>query len=377
MNDAERERAGWLALRRIRGIGNTRGLALVRALGSTAAVFSARLDALRSAGVSGELAKAVRRFDRWKEVEEELRAVGGVGACLVTWADAGYPALLRHIHDPPMFLYVRGELSAADAFTVALVGSRKPSEYGRLMTRSIAEGLAERGMTIASGLARGIDAEAHAAALGVGGRTIAVQGCGIDLVYPSEHHRLQMQIAKSGAVVSEFPLGTRPDAENFPARNRIISGLSLATVVVEATEKSGSLITAEYALEQGREVFAVPGPVSARSRGPHQLLRQGAALAESAEDVLREVAPHLLRAGGQPGAAPAKSFHLSPAEAKVFGALADEPLHIDEVVLRSGLVPSEVLQVLLQLELQSVVERLPGQRFARHAGLRGLVSVGR
>src|SRR4030095_14686199 len=204
-----------------------------------------------------------------------------------------YPELLRQIHDPPLFLYVLGELTTQDTSAVAVVGSRDASPYGRSMTAAIGEGLASHGVTVVSGLAAGIDAAAHEAALRGGGRTLAVLGSGIDVVYPSEHHRLHMRIAQTGAVVSEYPMGTQPDAENFPARNRIISGLSLGTVVIEDNERRGSLITAQFAAEQGRDVFAVPGPVGARTRGTHQLLRQGAALVENADDVLREIAPHL------------------------------------------------------------------------------------
>ena len=196
----------------------------------------------------------------------------------------------------------------------------------------IGEGLAGRGITVVSGMARGIDAAAHDAALRAGGRTVAVLGSGIDVVYPSEHHRLHMRIAKTGAVVSEYPMGTQPDAENFPARNRIISGLSLGTVVVEASERSGSLITAHCAAEQGREVFAVPGPVGARTRGTHQLLRQGAALAESADDVLREIAPHLRAAPAPP---PPALSDLETADRRRSSTTL--PRSVDELIARTGL----------------------------------------
>jgi len=242
---------------------------------------------------------------------------------------------------------------------VAVVGSRDASPYARHMTAVLSEGLASRGLTIVSGLARGIDAAAHDAALRAGGRTVAVLGSGIDVVYPSEHHRLHMRIAQTGAVVSEYPMGTQPDAENFPARNRIISGLSLGTVVVEASERSGSLITAQFAAEQGRDVFAVPGPVGARTRGTHQLLRQGAALAESADDVLREIAPHL-RSAARP---PAPS--LSELETAIVAQLDALPRSVDELIARTGLPAGRVLETLLVLELRGVVCQLPGQCFAR------------
>jgi DNA processing protein len=342
------------------GIGNILGVGLVRAFGSPHAVFAARDPELQCAGVRREVRAALRRFERWREVDAQLVRLDRIGGRLVTWDDASYPELLRQIHDPPLFLYALGELTPADAHAVAVVGSRDASPYGRLMTAVLCEGLAGAGITVVSGLARGIDAAAHEAALRAGGRTVAVLGSGIDVVYPSEHHRLHMRIAKTGAVVSEYSLGTQPDAENFPARNRIISGLSLGTVVVEATERSGSLITAQCAAEQGREVFAVPGPVGARTRGTHQLLRQGAALAEAAADVLREIAPHLR---AQPtAAAPPR---LSDLETAIVAQLDALPRSVDEVIARTGLAAGTVLEALLVLELRGVVRQLPGQCFAR------------
>jgi DNA processing protein len=354
----------WLALKSIRGVGNILGQNLVRAFGGPDGVFRARSDALRCAGVRPDIVRAIRTFDRWADVTAKISRLGEVGGRLVTWQDESYPEVLRHIYDPPLFLFVRGALEERDALAIAIVGSRASSPYGREMTAGISDGLARAGLTIVSGLARGIDAAAHAAALAAGGRTIAVLGCGIDLVYPSEHHQLQMRIVKNGAVVSEFPPGTPPDGENFPSRNRIISGLSLGTVVVEATEKSGSLITAEHALEQGREVFAVPGPVGARSRGPHQLIRQGATLVESADDVLREIHPHM-SADPRHISRSASPPPLDGIEQRVFTSLEDAPVHVDDLMLRTGLAAARVLEVLLSLELRGLVQQLPGKRFSR------------
>jgi len=349
----------WIALRMIPGIGNILGVGLVRTFATPEAVLSASDRALQSAGVRREVRAALRRFDRWREVDGQLARLDRIGGRLVTWTDASYPELLRHIHDPPLYLYVLGEFAASDAYGVALVGSRDASAYGRQMTAQLGEGLAASGITIVSGLARGIDAAAHAAALRAGGRTIAVMGSGIDVVYPSEHHRLHMQIAKNGAVVSEYPMGAPPDAENFPGRNRIISGLSLGTVVIEATERSGSLITAQFAAEQGREVFAVPGPVGVRSRGAHQLLRQGAGLVESAHDVLREIAPHIRSAQSSPVPT------LTSVEADVLAHLDETPRHVDELIARAKLGAGALLETLLLLELRGLVRQLPGQQFAR------------
>jgi DNA processing protein len=322
-------------------------------------VFGATDLALQRAGVRREVRGALRAFDRWREVDAQIARLDRSSGRLVTWTDASYPDLLRHIHDPPLFLYALGELLPADQYSVAVVGSRDASAYGRQMATQLGEGLATNGITIVSGMARGIDAAAHAAALRAGGRTIAVLGSGIDVVYPSEHHRLHMQITKNGAVVSEYPMGAPPDAENFPGRNRIISGLALGTVVIEATERSGSLITAQYAVEHGREVFAVPGPVGVRSRGTHQLLRQGAALAESADDVLREIAPHL-RSATRP-VAPV----LGAIEAAVLAELDETPRAVDELLGRTGLAAGALLETLLLLELRGLVRQLPGQQFAR------------
>src|SRR5262249_49060748 len=226
--------------------------------------------------------------------ETELNKIARVGVRLVTRSDPEYPVHLTHLHDPPPFLYVRGSFVSEDLIAIAIVGSRFASSYGKGVARDLARGLAEKGVTIVSGLARGIDAEAHRAALAAGGRTIAVLGSGLDIIYPSEHRTLAVEIPPSGALISEFSLGSKPDAVHFPYRNRVISGLTLGTVVVEATENSGSLITARCALEQNREVFAVPGNVTAhRSRGPHRLIKEGAKLVENIEDVLNEIAPTL------------------------------------------------------------------------------------
>jgi DNA processing protein len=272
---------------------------------------------------------------------------------------------LRAIADPPPVLYVRGEFSAADQTAVAIVGSRSASEYGRRIARHICRGLASLGITIVSGMARGIDGTAHETALDNGGRTIAVLGCGVDRIYPPEHELLYARICGHGAVISELPLGTRPAAFHFPARNRLISGLSLGVVVVEATEKSGSLITAALALEQNREVFAVPGEVgSSRSRGAHRLIRQGAKLVESAADIVEEIAPQL----GRPNCANPPPRLLPPHWGKdrhsVFNLFQERALHIDEVTEMSGLSSAQVSQILLELELQGFLRQLPGKRYA-------------
>jgi DNA processing protein len=255
-------------------------------------------------------------------------------------------------------------LLPVDDKAVAIVGSRSASDYGRRVARDLARGLSSLGFTVVSGMARGIDGVAHESALGAGGRTIAVLGSGVDRAYPSEHDRLYQRIIENGAVISELPIGTRPAAFNFPARNRLISGLSLGVVVVEATEKSGSLITAALAVEQGREVFAVPGEVgSSRSRGAHRLIRQGAKLVENVNDIIEEIAPQLVsRAVGAPAFAELPQ-QASQEARRILSMLQERSLHIDEVIEGSGLPPSKVSEVLLDLELQGFLQQLPGKRY--------------
>lgn len=285
----------------------------------------------------------------------------------VSIASPLYPEHLRRIHDPPSVLYVRGSLRAAEP-AVAVVGSRRASATGRAMAGRIAAGLAASGVTVVSGLARGIDAAAHHAALQAGGRTIAVLGCGLDVTYPPEHGALVAAIADQGCVLSEFPPGTPPLPYHFPQRNRIIAGLTLGVVVVEGDEHSGALSTAGHALDAGREVMAVPGSVlNPLSRAPHALLRQGAALVESAEDVLVAVGlpvalPRLVPAADENVAMPAGPATL------VWEAVGAEPVHIDEVTLAAGLPAAVVAAALIDLELRGLVRQLPGKHFIRVYG---------
>ncbi len=348
----------WLALRMVHGVGPIVYQSLLRAFDTPTAVFAASAHALECAGVRGDLAHAIHGFENWRAVDEQLERLARSEATVITWADPRYPANLRQIHDPPPFLFVSGALEPRDSTAVAVVGSRQVSAYGLRLAREIAEGLARYGLTVVSGMARGTDAQAHWTTLRAGGRTIAVLGSGIDVIYPSEHHALFQAISHQGAVVSELMMGSQPDAENFPNRNRIISGLALGTVIIEATEKSGSLITATLSGEQGREVFAVPGPVGARTRGTHRLIRDGAKLTECAEDVIEEIAPQLLnRVGAR------EAVELGPTEAAIMGCMRHDTVHIDAIITRSGLAPGTVLQALLDLELKGVVQQLPGKHF--------------
>jgi len=300
----------------------------------------------------------------------------GKGVATLDLADEHYPAWLRTIPDPPPVLYCDGSLEPGDRQAVAIVGSRQATPYGLRVTDALARELSALGFTIVSGFARGIDAAAHRAALASGGRTVAVLGCGLDVDYPSGHASLRAEIAGSGAVLTEFAPGTAPFATNFPRRNRIISGLALGVVVVEAAEDSGSLITARLALEQGREVFAVPGPIDTpTSRGPHGLLKQGAKLVETVNDIVEELLPQLetvrtplsqdfvaTGAGKRRSFAP-KPPDLSPEEQVMLRVIGREPRHLDDLTEQSRLSAAEVARILLGLELKALVHQLPGQQY--------------
>jgi DNA processing protein len=297
------------------------------------------------------------------KVQNACRRLKDVGGQLLTLWDPGDPDSLRQIEDPPVILYCRGELPKGPA--VAIVGSRQPTDFGRRFTENIASQLADAGIVTVSGLARGIDSAAHRGCLNAGGVTIAVLGCGVDRVYPPENAKLHHQILAQGALLSEYPPGSEPLPGHFPGRNRIISALGLGTLVIEAARDSGSLITAEFALDQGREVMAVPGGVDrATSYGPNLLIKQGAHPVTEAEEILQ-----IIGLPARPGTTrlcpedPVKS--LPAATLKVLAALGSSPRHSDELVTESGLTPMELSVILLHLELQGYAEKLPGGRYVR------------
>jgi DNA processing protein len=300
-------------------------------------------------------------------VEAELDLAHRKGYQIVTLTDAGYPRLLRQIPDPPPFLYVSGRLDDSPLI-VAVVGSRNATAYGLHSTRSLSASLASLNVTIVSGMARGIDTAAHRGALAAGGTTIAVLGSGLERIYPAENQSLFDEITERGAVVSEFPLHTKPEAHNFPVRNRIISGMCLGTVVVEASRKSGSLITARLAAEQNREVFAVPGSIqSFKSSGTHTLIKQGAKLVEHARDVIEELAPMV--PPERPAeddlndTAKAEQVTLTADEDRVYDALGPYSVHIDDLARSLSMESGRLSGVLLQLEIKGLVEQLPGKWF--------------
>jgi DNA processing protein len=353
----------WVALSMAPGVGSVLFKRLTQAFGSPEGVFKAPPRSLAQVeGIGPKVVDSLRRFDWRTRVEKELRSSQKIGARLVTWEDEEYPAHLKQIYDPPPLLYVLGSLTGQDKVAVAVVGSRYPTTYGRSAAERIAMGLSGQGVTVISGLARGVDTCAHRGALAGGGRTIGVLGCGIDIIYPPENRELFNQVAAQGAVLSEFPLSTPPDSDHFPIRNRVISGLSLGVAVVEATRRSGSLITARLALEQGRDVYAVPGNVdSARSEGTNRLIKEGAKLVTQAEDILEEILPLQARARLEAPQPP----KLSEEETRVFSVLSREARHIDEVVSQSALSSAKVSAILLSLELAGHIKQLPGMRFVK------------
>lgn len=363
----EGQLARWIALSRVAGLGCVSFKKLAEHFDDpTEALWAPPAVLTEIQGLDQHAVAGLRNFSAWDDVEKEIIKAKNAAVKIVPFTDSSYPARLRAIADPPPLLYVRGEIRREDEKAVAVVGSRSTSDYGQRVARDLCRGLASWGFTVVSGMARGIDGTAHETALNAGGRTLAVLGSGVDRVYPAEHDKLYQRISENGAVISEFPLGTRPLAFNFPARNRLISGLSLGVVVVEATEKSGSLITAALALEQGREVFAVPGEVGAsRSRGAHRLIRQGAKLVETVEDIVEEIAPQLLAGRGKTVRAPRPMLpqEFGDEFQSIFGLFQERALQIDEVIEASGYAPSRVSEILLQLELLGYIKQLPGKKY--------------
>ena len=334
---------------------------------SPEAVFHAPMkELLRIEGLGEKVAQAIQRGPLEKIVEKELNRLKETGGRVITLTDEAYPRRLKDIYDPPALLYIRGELRIEDEFAVAIVGSRKTTPYGRWFTEKVSNELARHGMTVVSGMARGIDSLAHMGAISGGGRTIAVLGCGVDVIYPSENRNLFAKIIDHGAVLSEFPMGSPPEGGHFPRRNRIISGLSLGVVVVQANEKSGSLITAGYALEQGREVFAVPGNVGTESsRGVHRLIKEGAKLVESSEDILEEILPQWERERKIAPEIEIPRPNLTGEETVLYELLSETPWHIDAIIRESRLDPGKVSSLLLNLELKGLVSQWPGKCFSK------------
>jgi len=364
----------WLALHRAPGIGNRRCLKLISELHSPAAIFEAGAEHLRSIGLRPESIDFLVNPD-WAAVDRDLHWLAQSGNNIMTCLDPDYPVLLKEISDPPALLFMHGDPDYLSQPQLAIVGSRNPSHDGLALAAEFAAHLACCGLTITSGLASGIDAASHQGALRAGGGTVAVTGTGLDRVYPARHRELAHQIAENGILLSEFPPGTGPLAANFPRRNRVISGLSLGTLVVEAALRSGSLITARAALDQGREVFAIPGSIhNPLTRGCHALIREGAKLVETGDHILEELAPlisvSLSRAerkdaAGQPAVGKQVPEKLTGEYLQLLDFMGYQPVSVDQLVERSGLTPEQVSSMLLVLELEDHIVGGAGGRYTR------------
>jgi DNA processing protein len=364
-------REALVALNLIDRVGPVRVRQLLEYFGDAPAILQASKSRLLQArGIGEETADAIANWEQNVDLAAELKRIADFGCRVITQADAEYPELLRQIYDPPIVLYVKGGLTASDKNAVAMVGSRLTTHYGLEVARKLAYQLAYLGVTVVSGGARGIDTASHQGALAAKGRTICVLGTGLNLVFPPENRELFERIAASGAVITQYPFNRNADKQSFAIRNRIVAGMTLGAVVVEANLTSGALITAHFAAEYGRQVFAVPGRIdSPRSKGCHELIRNGAKLCEGAEDILSEF-EYLFPASNRPsapaddGALPAVA--LSENEQRVYDALEQEEISIDDVVRRSGLPSSAVSVSLLSLEMKRLVRQFPGKMFVKN-----------
>jgi DNA processing protein len=354
------DRRYWVGFNMVKGIGAVRLQGIRNHFGDLAIAWNAPRDALQAAGLSPRLAEKVVQVRASLDLDKVLSRMESKGIKILTWEDESYPSRLKEIDQPPPVLYIRGTMTQEDNWSVAVVGTRRVSPYGRQVADEIASFLASNGVTVISGLARGVDAIAHQSALKAGGRSIAVLGCGVDRIYPPEHAQLAEKLVENGALISDYPLGTSPDASNFPPRNRIISGLSIATVVVEAGETSGALITAQFALDQGREVLAVPGNILAPlSKGTNRLISQGARPMLSVTDLLDFL--NLTRVTEQRFVR--KVLPADETEAKLMAVLTHEPLQMDEIRNQTGLPIERVSATLVMMELKGMVRQVGGLNY--------------
>ncbi|NJK80361.1 MAG: DNA-protecting protein DprA [Chloroflexaceae bacterium] len=355
----------YLGFNLVPGIGPLRLARLIERCGSVEAAWQASAADLLAVGIDARSSAALAAARQQIDLESELERIAALGVRLVALEDPDYPALLAQLETAPPLLYVRGDFTPTDEWAIAVVGTRSPTSYGKEATRHIVGTLARRGVTIISGLALGIDSVAHEVALEAGGRTIGVLGCGIDLIYPERNRALAERMMQQGAVISDYPVGTRPLSANFPPRNRIISGLARGVLVVEAGEKSGALITVEFALQQGREVFAVPGSIFNRtSHGTHRLIRNGAALVAGAEDIL-EVLNMTAAPIQQEIALALPDDPDDPTEATLLAHMSGEPQHVDVLTRASGLPAAKVSAALAMLELKGYVRQVAAMEYVR------------
>ncbi|MCK4244037.1 MAG: DNA-processing protein DprA [Candidatus Omnitrophica bacterium] len=359
----DERKKGWIGLNLIDGLGFIRIRNLLKKFREPKKVFSASAaELLEVPGINKNIAERIKSFSD-AGLEKELSLIEELGLSVIALEDKDYPSNLKLIYDPPPVLYVQGGIEAKDRLAIAIVGTRRCSYYGRKTADSLSYELTSRGFTVVSGMARGIDTAGHKGALKAGGRTIAVLGSGLARIYPRENKELAAKIGKSGALISEFPLLTAPDRRNFPQRNRIISGLSLGVVVIEAPDRSGALITADLALEQGREVFAIPGNVDQpTSSGTLRLIKQGAKLVTESDDVIEELGALLnLLPKKKEGKGEKAVPTLKGEEKRIYHLLTTSPQHIDEIIKRSELSASTAAGLLMTLELKGLVKQLPGK----------------
>lgn len=352
----------------VEGIGPVKLRNLLSRFKTVENILDIKYNSLVKHGVNSNLAQRIIRVRELKPsfkktLEEELTILEKLGSKLITVWDKEYPSLLKKIYDPPIILYYRGEFKEQDNYSIAIVGTRLPTNYGKQQAERFSQEIVKQNITIVSGLARGIDSVAHRTALKYSGRTIAVLGCGIDVIYPPENKKLFEEIACKGLIISEYPPGTKPDAMNFPKRNRIISGLSLGTIVIETSETGGAIQTASFALDQNREVFAVPGNLGIKqSEGTNKIIKENKAkLITSIEDVMEELQIKLKPIVGKN--IPKPQIDLNIFEEKLFSSLTNEPMHIDVISLKTSLSTSDCLVHLLSLEFRGLIKQLPGKMF--------------
>jgi len=350
----------WIGFNIVPAIGPAKVRALLDRFGDLETAWHAGRDALRQAGLDRRAVHNLISLRTQIDLDAEMTRLDRHNVTALTWQDDAYPALLKQIYAPPHVLYVRGELCPQDEWAVAIVGTRRATIYGKQVARALAQDLARNGITVISGLARGIDAAAHQAALDAGGRTIAVMACGLDRVYPPEHRKLAQAIIQNGALISDYPLGTPPEGGNFPPRNRIISGMSLGVIVVEAGRRSGALITVDFALEQGREVFAVPGNIYNRSSiGCNRLIQDGAKMVLAVQDVLEELNLTMIEHQSEARAA----LPADETEAKLLQLVSDAPVHVDEICRQCDLPIQQVSSTLAMMELKGMVRQIGGMHY--------------
>ncbi len=350
----------WVGFSKVPGIGPARLRALLDYYGNIQAAWQANPGELRAMGLDRRSVENLVKVRQQLNLDAELEKLDRLNVTILTWDSPDYPSLLRQVANPPPILYIRGQLTPADDWSLAVVGTRRATTYGKECTRLLASGLAENNITVVSGLAYGIDTEAHSTALKAGGRTLAVLGNGVDHFYPPENKKLAQAIIENGALISEYPLGTRPESGNFPRRNRIISGLSLGVLIVEGAIQSGARITADYALEQGRDVFAVPGSIlRTGGGGPNHLIQNGATLVTKIEDILEElnlmmVSQHVEARAIIPD---------NETEATLLQNLSAEPVHVDDLGRLTGLTASEISSALTIMELKGMVRQVGGMNY--------------